>query len=756
MREGAAGTIPPEPALAEDKLEALVQQTCAAAAPWAEAMVVLDRLLGMSWKQTAAQLLERLTARLEQPGPALKAELVLRRLQLSPDADEPVVREAALREVLTLNPSHVLAMAGLAEILVATGRGAEAVRICRALLAHHRETLPPGVRARCYTYLAQARLAEEGQVPAALRRARADLEKALDAAPDHIPARRLLAQTCYDLGQAEEGLALLEGGARLAADPVGWLCEAAQDVLGRAGQVDHAEHLLQAARAHAEADQRPLRLLIELHRGAERWEAVVRDLAALAALFPGEEGRPERAAAYHTMGQLYEERLGDPASALACFLQALDLSPELLDSFERASSLLLAAQDWRGLEEHHRLMLQRMGTDGPKDVRAALWKNLGQIHRLHLQRPEDAVLAYESVLRLRPGDEEAMEALAELYDELPAVAPEKRVKLHRALLALQPDRLASLRELRQIRIAQGGLDEAWCLSARLVADGVATPAEEAFYHNLARAEPPLTGAIPEELWSAGLRHPDQALQLDLLLGRVAAILYPLFASDLRALDLRPKDAVAPDAPLPVVRVARRVSEALGLPSLPAIHRCPRPGCRLAPSMPPVLLVGEEQFAGRTLSELTAALTRELAQLRAGHLLPFVLDLPAQRWLVRSLLAFFGEGSPPDDTVQARRVREVLDGCLPADQRPALVTLARGVAASPAQLDGEAHRRGLAATAGRCALLLSEDLPAVQQAFAAAEAVLADLRSFAISQAYLSLRRELGLALAAEEGAESGE
>ncbi len=471
-------------------------------------------------------------------------------------------------------------------------------------------------------------------------------------------------------------------------------------------------------------------------------------VAPLLKVIDGAHPRPERAAAYEQLGAVYAGA-GDRDSALACYQQALDLDWRRTESFERAAALLLQAGDWGRVEEHHRLMLERLEGPGSLPLRAALWKNLGQIHRLHLQRPDDALLAYESALRLQPGDAQAAEALEGLYAELGQVTPASRERVHRVLLEHDPERVDSLHGLLNALEEQGERDAAWCVAARLVCDGEASPREEAFFYNAAPADPPAPGPIAEALWSRWLRHPDDSAEAEALLAAAAPVLVPVLASDPEPLLPRQRQAVPAAAPLPVNECVGRCLRALGWSgNRPTLYRVPGDRCRLLPTLPPVLLVGEELFVGRSLPELLAAMAPELALLRSGHLLLSALEEAARPWLAACLLAGLTGSEWPDDSAATRRVAQALGELTgPALQRARSLAhgLARGnqlVAALPA------HALGVRHTALRFGLLLSADLGGLTAPLAAG-AARDELRGFAVSPQLALLREALGLALPGE-------
>ncbi len=470
-----------------------------------------------------------------------------------------------------------------------------------------------------------------------------------------------------------------------------------------------------------------------------------------------------RAGALHWLARDYAERWNEPEAALACALQALDLDWRRQDSFELAHELLFAAQDWLGLEEHQRAMLQRVPA-AERELRAALWANLGRLYQLHLGQPEEAALAYQTALGLAPRSAAVLGALAELEAQVGVLAPERRVVLHRSLLLLEPGRTESLRELGRALSEAGDGDGAWCCAARLVAEGVAEPFEEALYFNLRRPAPPRLPAIPEGWWSAWLRHPDCDPSLDALLAALAPVLNPALRALVRPAAVNKLPRVPSDAPLPANDCLGRcllaqsgwapgtraaASAAVAPPQdpagLPELRRGPGAECHLHQGEPPVLELGQDLFAGVEPRRLLAVMAPRTVDLRPERSALALLPAESWPWLLSVVLHCLDEAWPAPSDAAGQRLRRELSAALPPAARAALAPLAQGLRDQPLEALCQRHAQGLGASALRFGLLVSEALdellPTLED-----PALRADLLAFSISGEYLALRRSLGLSL----------
>ena len=247
----------------------------------------------------------------------------------------------------------------------------------------------------------------------------------------------------------------------------------------RAAELEHrrdapaaAEALLRRVVELAPTRGRGWQLLAELVAargdGAEALALVGRALEVVP------DDAPERAALCALRGAELEAR-GDERGAAEAFRTAAALDPRQAEPALAAARLLRAGGAWRdaavvlaGFAEAH------PGGDPGGLARALL--QLGRLRAGPLEDVAGAVDAYRRALALDPELSEAEEALADLLAHVPASFAEA-LERHRALLARDPTRAASLRAL--LRIAAGsGAEGALTLGLGLLrALGAATPEE---------------------------------------------------------------------------------------------------------------------------------------------------------------------------------------------------------------------------------------------------------------------------------------
>jgi len=304
------------------------------------------------------------------------------------DPDHPTLVGAALR--CARRARDWPAVAGLLERLANAVQGDERLRA--ALVAE---------RAR----LVETRLDDNG--PAAEL-----YETALRIDPDVDEALPALARLYGERGDWTGLLAALDRAAAHAADG-----PARAQLLYRAARIhsarlgDRAAAIALLERAHEQApDQRSiLEELARLHQDARDHAALARVLRELVTVT---DEAADRVALLHTLGQVLEAEPEQEAEAVACYRQALGLSPGHVPVLQALGTLLARRKDWHGLIDMHLAEAEAV-TDTAR--RAAAHMRVAETYEVRLQRPVPAATHYAQALALAPGHPAAFKALVRLY-----------------------------------------------------------------------------------------------------------------------------------------------------------------------------------------------------------------------------------------------------------------------------------------------------------------------------------------------------
>ncbi len=154
--------------------------------------------------------------------------------------------------------------------------------------------------------------------------------------------------------------------------------------------------------------------LAALHESKERWDDLVEILERQVFVIDEPE---RRVAAYQTLGRVYGEKLERERNALDAWLNALDIDANNLETLQALHRIYEDSQAWVELIQ----VLDSLIAQGP-DVIASeelqgLHAKAGRIHGEYLMQPDQAIEAWHSVLRMEPGNMEALAALEDLYTQ---------------------------------------------------------------------------------------------------------------------------------------------------------------------------------------------------------------------------------------------------------------------------------------------------------------------------------------------------
>ncbi len=132
----------------------------------------------------------------------------------------------------------------------------------------------------------------------------------------------------------------------------------------------------------------------------------------------------EKLGLLHRLGQLYDDQLGDPASAQRYYESALVVDPTYIPALAALGKLYQKTGQWESLIKMH---LDEAGTIGDEIRRADAYARVADISETQLNRPDEAIKHHAMALGLAPDLESSFKALTRLY---------KRERQYRELIEL--------------------------------------------------------------------------------------------------------------------------------------------------------------------------------------------------------------------------------------------------------------------------------------------------------------------------------
>lgn len=586
------------------------------------------------------------------------------------------------------------------------------------------------------------------------------LTRALEAEPAHTDAKRALADLRLEQGDFAVACKLkldLARGAKSADDCFAGLVEIGEIWARRAKELDRAAAVLEEARRIKPLDHWVLHTLMWLYGELGVWDALEEVLGAIVEV---QESPDRKAKSILAMAQLVRDKRGDLARAADLFDQVLDYDRARLDAFESLVRCLTEAKDWNGLERMYRKMIGRVKDDeSQRDLRFALFSQLGLIYRDRLGDASRALEAMEAARRLRAADARVRKIVLELLvvtDQL-----DEGVRRVRELLAASPHDPELYAELYDLFLRQRFFDKAWCAADVIACVGKPTPQQQQFhadYAPLALREVP--GQILEQAWRTHILHAD----LDPTLTQLFAVMTPAVARMRHAL-LRPDQLV----------------RAVGRPFTPThstlfetIHAAFGDGGEILGIRKPDLLLGDPSStipyypalspygaihvsvpaAEATADTLIFTAGRRLAEMRpelaARAFFPSVPDLTGL--LAGAVRVANGERAKDPGAAQ---LDAQLVSVLSRDEHEAIRNIVRRATMEGGKLDVRRWLQAADLSSMRAGLLLAADVSMARRAMAndpqsAADLPLRDrvgeLFLFATSDLYSDLRGAIGIAV----------
>ena len=156
--------------------------------------------------------------------------------------------------------------------------------------------------------------------------------------------------------------------------------------------------------------------------------------------------------------------------------------------------LLTQDKDWLGLEQMYKRMIARaLAQEGEKAIslQQALYCQIGLVYRDRLHNLEQAIVAYQAAVHLRPGDEQAQTILRELLAKTGQGHGAVAITLERILR--DPLEASPYPALFELLLQQNARDRALCVASAMKFLGVTHPGAQGLQKSY--PQPPIEGIV---------------------------------------------------------------------------------------------------------------------------------------------------------------------------------------------------------------------------------------------------------------------
>ena len=371
--------------------------------------------------------------------PAAAAELLIEKAGVEREhLRDPHAAVTSLREAQARVPARPCAEQ-LVELLAEEERWAELVEALEALAGLIPE--PPArakVLARAATMLDQ----QLGR----LEDATATWERVLELVPDYQVAFRALESLCSRTRDArthartleQEAALLVAQEGREAAEKLVKVALRAVPLFESLKLTDKAIELLEVALERAPLDRRAHEQLERLHEASGDVSSLHALLERRAVTTPDTD---EAVALRERLARLAEERLHEPGLAVGHWEKLLELRPghgAALDALERLHE---SATSWEALLT---VLHRRVAANPDVGAQATIFLRAGELLERRLERPDEAVRAYEEAHARIPEDARPLVGLERIHAARQELQPLVRVRLALRDLASDPRQRSQL------------------------------------------------------------------------------------------------------------------------------------------------------------------------------------------------------------------------------------------------------------------------------------------------------------------------
>ncbi|HET9957859.1 MAG TPA: tetratricopeptide repeat protein [Polyangiaceae bacterium] len=663
---------------------------------------------------------------------------------------------AAVGDLLELLAKDAQALLAVSELTAAHGSPERALAVCDLLLERHDSELGGSELGAVYRRRGEAlfKLGREREAVEALERAiRADSS---DAASFRALGKVYAARDEWErvIETRYRELELVQGDER-----VQTLFEIGDIAASKLNNPDYAARALLLALDERPNDRKILAKLMQLYSAEKDWPQLIEVISRLAEVV---DDPKQRAKYLHTAAMLAARELRDPTRAIEFVDLALESDPENEPAFNEGLKLRRQVRDYEGLKE----MLKRRAQDlAPREDKGDLLgvlEQLAEIYEQHLQRHDQAVRVYESMLELDRDNPRYQEKISQLYSAEPTQYFEQAVGSLTAWVKRDPYQPTPYKMLRKVYTEARRADGAFLACQALHVLGQAEPDESRFFSRMRDTDPPaIQRSLSAPEWNELIAPEGAEPLLTQLFALVEPFVVKARAEPLEAFGLAEDHRIdAESYPYGLVLATHYAAEALGIPEPPMYQRPEDPGVLgFLPTLPPAILVGGGAFNANFESLQAAFIAgHHIAYYQPGlylrQLLPNLTALKA--WLFAAIrLVKPRFPVTPDLEAPVADSSKVLARLATGAGIEQLTHVVTKLLSSETALDLKRWVHAVDFSADRAGLAVCHDLETVgaliqsvpsAQGSPSVEARLENLMAYSVSERYVELRSRQGVSL----------
>jgi len=695
---------------------------------------------------------------------------------------EPKRAREYLEKARTFDATNLKVLRLLADLSIEAGEFAEALRHYQSVVLGVGSKLAPPDLSRLYVHMAEARRGMEEPAKAVQM-----AERALEIDPDNEEAVEKLSE----LAEAHGGPEAQAKAKQRNADLLGRKYDAAEEadkpalierrvvVLRELAKLQsddlktpvEAVRTLEVLLEIKSDDPSVLHEILAMFTKNERWRDAANVIARLAAA----QSEPAHRLKYLWAGTLiYRDHMEDSAGTMEWIQRVLEIDPLHEKAYTAGVEILEKSGEFKQVARFMRARLKALPKDAPAQARVDLFAGLGRVYEEHLGDLKTAVAAYNQSVRFATAELAGTKEIRERRVRVMKIAVQlgddeidKAIMQGHALVADNPMEFEVYHRLVELYLRRGDRDRARAFSRTLLFLRQADEAEQNLAEQNRGAGTVARRKISRELWRKAIVHRGQNNRISDLLG----VIWPMVAGregqthKQYGVTRGDRVEVSIQSPTPLVRFMAHAQQIFDGP-MPDFFMNSEPGGLAVKALVDTsgeqqrvhasVIAGKQAQAERDEAALKFMAARAIARGRPEHILGATLrNAGSLRGALYGLVSVSVPDAaiPSDVQSEAGRLGEIFKTYLSPSKMDQIGKVAGKVLAK-GDIDTKQWLEAAGHTVTRAGFVLCDDLQAAAKVLTnegdagvavSAKDRIRDLVGFSVSDGYLSLRREIGLA-----------